>query len=74
MKLFGVLAAILLVIGGPNWGLYGLSDPNLVVATAGSATAVPQYLCAAVGLAALFQVISLRPIQRRWNVSVARVN
>jgi uncharacterized membrane protein YuzA (DUF378 family) len=74
MKLFDVLAAILLVIGGLNWGLYGLFDLDLVAATTGSATSFAQFVYAAVGLAALYQVISLRSIQRRWNVSAARVN
>ena len=74
MKLFDVLAAILLVIGGLNWGLYGLFDLDLVAATSGSATWLAQFVYAAVGLAALYQVISLRSIQRRWNVSAARVN
>jgi uncharacterized membrane protein YuzA (DUF378 family) len=74
MKLFDVLAAILLVIGGLNWGLYGLFDLDLVAATTGSATSFVQFVYAAVGLAALYQVISLRSIQRRWNVSAARVN
>ena len=74
MKLFDILAAILLVIGGLNWGLYGLFDLDLVAATTGSATSFAQFVYAAVGLAALYQVISLRSIQMRWNVSAARVN
>ena len=74
MKLFDILAAILLVIGGLNWGLYGLFDLDLVAATTGSAASFAQFVYAAVGLAALYQVISLRSIQRRWNVSAARVN
>jgi uncharacterized membrane protein YuzA (DUF378 family) len=74
MKLFDVLAAILLVIGGLNWGLYGLFDLDLVAATTGSATSFVQFVYAAVGLAALYQVIRLRSIQRRWNFSAARVN
>ena len=74
MKLFDILAAVLLVIGGLNWGLYGLFDLDLVEATTGSATSLAQFVYAAVGLAALYQVISLRSIQRRWNVTAARVN
>ena len=68
MKFFDVLAAILLVIGGLNWGLYGLFNLDLVASTTGSATALSQFVYAAVGLAALYQIVSLRSIQRRWNV------
>ena len=74
MKLFDVLAAVLLVIGGLNWGLFGLFDLDLVAASTGSATSLAKLVYAAVGLAALYQVISLRSIQRRWNVSPAPVN
>ncbi len=74
MKLFDVLAAILLVIGGLNWGLYGLFELDLVAATTGAATLLSQLVYAAVGLAALYQILSLRSIQRRWNVSAVRVN
>ncbi len=74
MKLFDVLAAILLVIGGLNWGLYGLFDLDLVAFTTGTASALSQFVYAAVGLAALYQIVSLRSIQRRWNVSTAQVS
>ena len=74
MKSLDVLAAILLVIGGLNWGLYGLLDLDLVASTTGSASALSQLVYAAVGLAALYQVVSLRSIQRRWNVAPVRVS
>ena len=74
MKLFDVLAAILLVIGGLNWGLYGLFDLDLVAATTGSATSFAQFVYAAVGLAAVYQALGLRSIQQRWNVSSAPVS
>ena len=73
MKFLDVFAAVLLVIGGLNWGLYGLFDMDLVASTTGAAPALAQFVYAAVGLAALYQVVSLRSIQRRWNVSTAQV-
>jgi len=74
MKSIDILAAALLVIGGLNWGLYGLFDLDLVASTAGAGSILSQLVYAAVGLAALYQVLSLRSIQRRWkNVSTARV-
>ena len=74
MKSIDVLAAVLLVIGGLNWGLFGLFDTNLVADTTGAGSALARTIYAAVGLAALYQVLSLRSIQARWNVSKVRVN
>ena len=69
MKLIDILAAVLLVVGGLNWGLYGLFDLDLVAAATGAGSALSQIVYALVGLAALWQAISLRAIQRRWNVA-----
>ena len=74
MKLIDILAAVLLVIGGLNWGLYGLFDVDLVASTAGAGSILAQIVYTAVGLAALYQVLGLRSIQRRWNVAAPRVN
>ncbi len=74
MKLIDVLAAILLVIGGLNWGSYGLFDTDLVASTVGGGSTLARVVYTAVGLAALYQVLSLRSIQARWNVSTVRVS
>ena len=66
MKLIDVLAAVLLVIGGLNWGLYGLFDLDLVASAAGIFSTA---IYTMVGIAALYQVFALRAIQRRWNVA-----
>ena len=68
MKTFDVLAAVLLVIGGLNWGLFGLFQLDLVAAATGTGTALSQAAYAAVGVAAVYQALCLRSIQRRWNV------
>jgi len=73
VKLIDILAAVLLVVGGLNWGLYGLFGLDLVAATTGAGSILTQTVYAAVGLAAVYQALSLRSIQRRWNVSTARV-
>lgn len=67
MKNLDILAAVMLVVGGINWGLTGLFDLNLVAALFGTG-AVAKIVYAAVGLAAIYQVASLRAIQRRWHV------
>jgi len=42
-----------------------------VASATGAGSAFSQFVYVAVGLAALYQAISLRSIQRRWNVSLA---
>jgi uncharacterized membrane protein YuzA (DUF378 family) len=70
MKKLDALAALLLVIGGLNWGLFGLFKIDLVeslVVSWSAGMAVAIYTL--VGLAALYQALTWRAIQNRWNVS-----
>ena len=77
MKKLDVLAAVLVVVGALNWGLVGIAKFDLVAALFGlkfgetnAATSVVYVL---VGLAGLYQAISVKGIQRRWVVpSMAR--
>jgi uncharacterized protein len=76
MKTMDVIAAVFLVIGGLNWGLVGSAGFDLVawVSGAGSFGAQNVFgsaIYVAVGLAALYQAVSLREIQRRWGVHAA---
>lgn len=70
MKYFDITVAILLVIGGLNWGLVGLFDFNLVSALLGQ-SALSSLVYILVGLSALYQMIGLKAIQRRWSVQTA---
>lgn len=69
MKTFDVIAAALLVIGGLNWGLVGLLNFDLVASVFGTLPVVVTLVYALVGAAALYQVVGLIWIQKRWNVS-----
>ncbi|MBT8486179.1 MAG: DUF378 domain-containing protein [Phycisphaerales bacterium] len=69
MKMFDVIAASLLVIGGLNWGLVGLFEFDLVATLFGGASLVATIVYTLVGLSALYQVAGLPWIQQRWNVS-----
>jgi hypothetical protein len=65
------MAAILLVIGGVNWGLVGAANFDLVawVSGAGGFGARNEFGTAiylAVGLAALYQAFTWRSMRRRW--------
>lgn len=68
MKKLDVIVAILLVIGGINWGLVGLARFDLVAAVFGEGSAISNAVYGVVGAAALYQLIGLRWIQRRWGV------
>ncbi|HET9697450.1 MAG TPA: DUF378 domain-containing protein [Terriglobales bacterium] len=71
MKTLDVIAAVLLVVGGLNWGLVAVAHFDLVAAIFGmkfgetSALSSAVYLL--VGLAALYQAVSFKAIQHRWG-------
>jgi uncharacterized protein len=71
MRTMDVVAALLLVVGGLNWGLVGIAHFDLVAATFGMHLGETSMLSAVVyslvGLAALYQVVSFKAIQRRWG-------
>jgi uncharacterized membrane protein YuzA (DUF378 family) len=70
MKTLDILAAVLLVIGGLNWGLFGLFQLDLVAALFGT-SALATIVYTLVGAAAVYQAIALRAIQRRWHMEPA---
>lgn len=71
MRTLDVSAAVLLVVGGINWGLVGLFGLNPIAAIlGGDAEAVTRLAYVAVGAAALYQVVNLRRIQERWGVAL----
>lgn len=67
MKTIDVIAAILLVVGGINWGLVGLFDFNLVSAIFGSLPMIEKLVYIVVGLAAIYQAVQWKAIQQRWK-------
>ncbi len=67
MKALDVLAAVLLVIGGLNWGLVGFFDFDLVAALFGDGSMMARIVYDLVGLSALYQALCWQKIQCRWN-------
>lgn len=68
MKTIDILVAILLVIGGLNWGLIGLFQFDLVAALFGGQGAfLSRIVYTLVGASAVYQVVGLKGIQRRWK-------
>ncbi len=69
MKTLDVIAAILVIIGGLNWGLVGIFDFNLVGAIFGAMSALSRIIYILVGLSALYQIFFWGAIQKRWGSS-----
>ena len=67
MKTLDVLAAILLVVGGLNWGLVGLFGFDLVAAGFGEASGFSRLIYMLVGAGALYQGLQWKSIQGRWS-------
>ena len=71
MRAIDVAAAVLLVIGGLNWGLTGFANLDLVATIFGTGSTLARTVYAVVGLSALYQIVTIRAIQRRWGVVTA---
>jgi uncharacterized membrane protein YuzA (DUF378 family) len=56
MRVVNVIALVLILIGGLNWGLVGFFDYNLVDAVFGEGSGVARVVYALVGVAALYKV------------------
>ena len=71
MKTVDVTAAVLLVIGGLNWGLVAVAHFDLVAAIFGmrfgETSILSSVVYALVGVAALYQAVSVKGIQHRWG-------
>jgi uncharacterized protein len=69
MKKLDVIAAVLLVVGGLNWGLVSVAHFDLVAAIFGmkfgETSTLSSVVYALVGLSALYQAV--KAIQNRWG-------
>lgn len=72
MKNLDVIVAVLLVMGGANWGLVGLLGVDLVASLFGEMSLLSRLVYCLVGLGALYQAVTWRAIQRRWAHAWAR--
>jgi len=71
MKKLDVTAAVLLVIGGINWGVVGLTGMDLVGTLLGSLSPASRVAYLLVGIAALYQAVQWKAIQHRWQHALA---
>jgi hypothetical protein len=56
MKILNVIALILVIVGGINWGLVGVADFDLVASLFGEMSMISKIVYDLVGLAALYSI------------------
>ncbi|MBX3148105.1 MAG: DUF378 domain-containing protein [Gemmatimonadales bacterium] len=71
MRALDILAAVLLVVGGLNWGLVAVANFDLVAAVTGAGgfgakNALSSLVYALVGLAAVYYGLNWKASHRRW--------
>ncbi|MEO8052768.1 MAG: DUF378 domain-containing protein [Acidobacteriota bacterium] len=75
MEKFDVVAAALVIIGALNWGLAGVFHLDLVATVFGmhfgETSPLSAVVYSLVGLAGLYQALTWKSIQRRWNAVAA---
>ena len=71
MKKLDILAAVLVAVGGINWGLVALAEFDLVATLVGlefgETNAVSRIVYGLVGASAVYQIAQQHAIRRRWS-------
>ena len=71
MKKLDILAAVLVAVGGLNWGLVALAKFDLVATLVGldfgETNAASRIVYGLVGISAVYQVLQQQAIRRRWS-------
>lgn len=65
MKALGILTAVLIVIGGLNWGMVGLLKFDLVKAVLGDMTMLARVVYTLVGISAIYWLFNLKALANR---------
>jgi uncharacterized membrane protein YuzA (DUF378 family) len=71
MKKLDIAAAVLLVVGGLNWGLVAIAEFDLVATLVGlefgETNAASRLVYGLVGASAVYQIAQQHAIRRRWS-------
>jgi uncharacterized protein len=70
MKSLHLIALLLVIVGGLNWGLVGLANWNLVAALFGADSALSRIVYVLVGLSAAWLTASLLLWRREWRTAL----
>jgi uncharacterized membrane protein YuzA (DUF378 family) len=69
MKAIHTLTALLIIVGGLNWGLIGFAGFDLVATLFGDATPLSRLVYSLVGISAVIQTLHVFMPQRRTAVA-----
>ncbi len=76
MKRIDILAAVLVIVGAVNWGLIAVAKFDLVATLFGmkfgETSALSAVVYALVGGAGVYQALTFRGIQSRWQRSMVQ--
>jgi len=67
MRALDAIVAVLLIVGGLNWGLVGIFDFDLVAAIFGAGSALSNIVYTVVGLCAVYWLVEWSAIRRRYG-------
>ncbi len=59
LNTWGYIAAILLIIGGLNWGIYGLTSYDIIDAIFGLLSVISRIIYILVGISAIYFIVIL---------------
>ncbi|MGQ0526863.1 MAG: DUF378 domain-containing protein [Alphaproteobacteria bacterium] len=62
MQIVNLIALILLLVGGINWGLVGLINLDLVAAIFGPGSGLARIVYILIGVASVYSIILLKPM------------
>lgn len=65
MKVLDVITALLVIVGGLNWGLVGAIRFDLVATLFGEMTRVSQVVYTIIGVSAIYQLFEWRAVRKR---------
>lgn len=75
MRTFNVIAQVLLIVGGLNWGLVGLFQFDLVAELfGGQDSPLSRLVYVLVGLAAVYGIYLLKPLTEDRSTSLSRTS
>ena len=60
-----ILALVLIIVGGLNWGLVGLFQFDLVATILGEMSLISRVVYSLVGIAAVYQAVTLVSLQKK---------
>ena len=68
MKTLDIVIGAVLVAAGLSWGMMGLFDFNIVATLFGETTPLTRFIYILVGIAAIYDIVTLKAIWKRWNI------